>query len=116
LARVAGTLAAESSAIAAEDVGHGETALTPVMLDLIERAGSVGRAGSQSMLVVVPAGLDVDRLTDALQRVMDRHDVLRARLEMRSDGAPEDAFDGLPRRLVIPEPGAAGAVAAREPV
>uniref|UniRef100_UPI0015F00121 non-ribosomal peptide synthetase n=1 Tax=Amycolatopsis pittospori TaxID=2749434 RepID=UPI0015F00121 len=93
LARVAGSVAELDPADAAEDVPTGSIPLTPVMYDLAERTGSVTKAGSQSMLVAVPANLDLTRLAQALDLVMDRHPLLRARLEERAFAVPEPGSD-----------------------
>ncbi|MFC7730062.1 condensation domain-containing protein [Actinomadura keratinilytica] len=53
--------------------------LLPVMREAVER--SSGAAFYQSMLLSVPAGLDFDRLARAVGAVLDRHDMLRARLD-----------------------------------
>ncbi|NGN69626.1 amino acid adenylation domain-containing protein, partial [Streptomyces sp. A7024] len=73
--------------------GIGEIPLTPVMHELLDRAGpdKVGQA-VQSSLVVTPAGLDFTVLTQAVQALVDHHDILRARLEV----APQ-------RQLLVPE-------------
>ncbi|MFE2164045.1 amino acid adenylation domain-containing protein [Streptomyces sp. NPDC059447] len=98
LARVAGVPAATTGPGHARLSGVGSAPLTPVMRELVERAGPTALTGSfsQSMLLRVPAGLELPRLETALQRLLDHHDVLRARLEL-SDGAPSG--------LVIPEKG-----------
>ncbi|MEW2398055.1 amino acid adenylation domain-containing protein [Streptomyces sp. NPDC046862] len=59
--------------------GVGPVPLTPIMRWLLERGGPVGRF-SQSVLLTVPAGAGLPRLTDALQAVLDHHDMLRSRL------------------------------------
>ncbi len=82
------------------DEAAGPVPLTPVMQELAERTGTAARAGSQSMLLVAPAGLVLEPADEALQAVLDLHDVLRARLE------PEGS------ELVIPEAGADDASAA----
>ncbi|WP_345025594.1 condensation domain-containing protein, partial [Actinomadura keratinilytica] len=71
----------------------GRVPLLPVMREAIERSGGMALEGGffQSMLLAVPAGLDVDRLARAVGAVLDRHDMLRAR------------FDGT--ELVVPEAG-----------
>ncbi|MCM4076612.1 non-ribosomal peptide synthetase [Paractinoplanes hotanensis] len=69
----------------------GSAPLTPVMRSLFEVDGPI-RGYSQSMLLRAPDGLNAARLTEVLQAVVDRHDVLRARVT--ADG------------LDIPEPGA----------
>ncbi|MDN3356468.1 non-ribosomal peptide synthetase [Actinomadura sp. DC4] len=84
----AGIAAVAESDLAAspreEEAGDeaGRVPLTPVIRRRAERGGVAGLVGrfSQSMLVRAPAGLDADRLTAAVQAVVDRHDVLRARL------------------------------------
>ncbi|MFF4764856.1 condensation domain-containing protein, partial [Streptomyces sp. NPDC001292] len=66
--------------------------------ELADRSGSTVLTGafSQSMLLEVPAGLELPRLEAAVQRLLDHHDVLRARLEFA---------DGEPSALVVPEKG-----------
>ncbi|MFI5800203.1 amino acid adenylation domain-containing protein [Streptomyces sp. NPDC051677] len=59
--------------------GTGPVPLTPVMRWLLERGGPIGRF-SQSVLLTVPAGAGLPRLTDALQALLDHHDMLRSRL------------------------------------
>ncbi|MFE2325815.1 condensation domain-containing protein, partial [Streptomyces sp. NPDC059385] len=100
LGRVATTIAADSTVVVrVPDVGVGRVPLTPVMRELVERAGPTALTGSltQSMLVEVPAGLDLARLGAAVQELLDHHDVLRARLAL---------VDGGPDALVVPEKGA----------
>ncbi|MEV5576184.1 amino acid adenylation domain-containing protein [Spirillospora sp. NPDC052269] len=94
---------AELAAVA-QPVGEGErveaeapgAALGPVPPTPIMRwfGGLDGPTGdySQRMLLVTPPGLGVDRLTDALRRVLDHHDMLR--LRATADG-----------RFEVPEPG-----------
>ncbi|MDO0915184.1 amino acid adenylation domain-containing protein [Streptomyces sp. DT2A-34] len=59
--------------------GVGPVPLTPIMRWLLERGGPIGRF-SQSVLLTVPAGAGLPRLADALQAVLDHHDMLRSRL------------------------------------
>ncbi|MGW1751352.1 amino acid adenylation domain-containing protein [Streptomyces sp. NPDC002092] len=59
--------------------GVGTVPLTPIMRWLLERGGPIGRF-SQSVLLTVPADAGLPRLTDALQAVLDHHDMLRSRL------------------------------------
>ncbi|WP_327228399.1 amino acid adenylation domain-containing protein [Streptomyces platensis] len=66
--------------------GVGEVPLTPIVEWLQERGGTVD-GFSQSMLLRVPAGLGEQRLADALQMVLDRHDVLRMSVATGPDGA-----------------------------
>ncbi|KMS75296.1 hypothetical protein ACM01_09890 [Streptomyces viridochromogenes] len=63
----------------AEDDGVGALPLTPVMRWLLERGGPIDRL-SQSVLLTVPAGAELPRLTEALQALIDHHDMLRSRL------------------------------------
>ncbi|MFF4013374.1 amino acid adenylation domain-containing protein [Streptomyces sp. NPDC001717] len=100
LGRVATSTAADSTAVArVPDVGVGRVPLTPVMRELVERAGPTALTGSltQSMLVDVPARLDLSLLAAAVRALLDHHAVLRARLEL---------VDGGPDALVVPEKGA----------
>ncbi|MET8014857.1 condensation domain-containing protein, partial [Streptomyces sp. NPDC005271] len=103
LARIAETTGAEDAPAqpTVRDTGVGRAPLTPVMLDLVDRAGPDALTGvlSQSMLVETPAGMDEDHLVAAVQTLLDHHDVLRARLELSDD----------PPCLVVPEPGAPAA-------
>ena len=59
--------------------GVGEVVPTPVMHWVRERAGEFGRF-CQSVLLSAPGGLDEGRLVAVVQAVLDRHDMLRARL------------------------------------
>ncbi|MFF5078189.1 amino acid adenylation domain-containing protein [Actinoplanes sp. NPDC000266] len=59
-------------------VAVGEVPLTPIMAWLREQDTPIGTF-SQSVLLRVPAALTREALTGALQAVLDRHDVLRAR-------------------------------------
>ncbi|MEU9993555.1 condensation domain-containing protein, partial [Streptomyces sp. NPDC048045] len=77
LAAVAGSL--DQVVGEGPDLGIGEVPLTPAVHWLRERGGPIGRF-NQSMLVQAPAGLTEDRLTAALQTLLDHHDALRARL------------------------------------
>ncbi|MFJ3804018.1 amino acid adenylation domain-containing protein, partial [Streptomyces sp. NPDC090088] len=63
------------------DTGVGEVPLTPVMRELLDRVGPerVGRIVQPGVLTV-PPGLDREALVDAVQAVVNRHEVLRARL------------------------------------
>ncbi|MES5820832.1 amino acid adenylation domain-containing protein [Streptomyces sp. RG80] len=61
------------------DAPTGTLPLTPAMHRLLERGGPIA-AFSQSVLLLVPADADEERLTAALQAVLDHHDVLRLRL------------------------------------
>ncbi len=82
--------------------GVGHVPLMPVAQWWLDRLGSDLRgldSFSQATLLNAPHGLrSVEQLTAALQVVLDRHDILRARLEL--DGE---------RRLVVGEPGSVAA-------
>ncbi|MQA27019.1 MAG: non-ribosomal peptide synthetase, partial [Micromonosporaceae bacterium] len=81
------------------DVPVGTVPLTPVMLELAEKAGAAALSGavSQSMLIETPVGLEYSRLVAATQALLDHHDMLRARL---ADG-----------HLVVPAKGEAASAA-----
>ena len=66
--------------------GVGPLALTPVMRWLLERAGPGFARLSQTMSLDLPPGIDRRRLAEAVQAVLDRHDMLRARLGRSADG------------------------------
>ncbi|MFK3979740.1 amino acid adenylation domain-containing protein [Micromonospora sp. NPDC050397] len=71
--------------------------LTPVMRWLRELTGPI--AGfNQSVVLRVPAGAGTDRLAGALRSVLDRHDMLRARLDR--GGSDADGWT-----LRVPAPG-----------
>ncbi|WP_240930238.1 non-ribosomal peptide synthetase, partial [Streptomyces coryli] len=97
LAAVSGSVV--DGAATAGDSGIGQIPLTPVMHELLDRAGpdKVGQA-VQTSLVAAPAGLDFATLTQAVQALVDHHDILRARLEV----APQ-------RQLLVPETASAEA-------
>ncbi|MEU5164651.1 amino acid adenylation domain-containing protein, partial [Streptomyces sp. NPDC020875] len=78
--------------------GVGDVPLTPVMLDFGVDGPGFGEF-HQSTVVRTPAGATTDSLVRTLQAVLDRHDMLRARLA----GTGPDA------RLVVPEPGSVSA-------
>ncbi len=77
-------LPADSAASTAPDVPTGSVEPTPIMHWLRERGRHID-GFSQSMLLQVPAGLDVDVLAGALQTVIDHHDALRLRLSVEDD-------------------------------
>jgi amino acid adenylation domain-containing protein/non-ribosomal peptide synthase protein (TIGR01720 family) len=60
--------------------GVGPVPLTPIMRWSEERAG-VGARFVMAMVAQTPAGLSHDGLVSLVQAIMDRHDMLRARLE-----------------------------------
>ncbi|MGI5430033.1 amino acid adenylation domain-containing protein [Streptomyces sp. CA-179760] len=104
-----GTVDGSADGVGADGVhdvnGVGPVPLTPIMRWLLERGGPIGRF-SQSVLLTVPAGAGLPRLTDALQAVLDHHDMLRSRLtpSMELDVSPAGgvrAADLLDRRDVF---------------
>ena len=64
---------------AVEDVGTGDVPATPIVRWLLD-GGTPVRGYYQSMVLWTPAGADLDRLTGAVQALLDRHDLLRATL------------------------------------
>jgi hypothetical protein len=80
-----------------DDAGTGSFPLTPVMRWLSEVPGPID-GFNQSAVVQVPVGLDRDRLLAALQAVVDRHDLLRARLDRTGEWS-----------MVVPPPGSSRA-------
>ena len=99
LARVAEPIN-EADAAGVEDIPFGPVPLTPVMRELAERAGSAARSGNQAMLLTSPPDLSLDQLTVIVQAMLDRHDVLRARLDSDVE------------QLMIPEESASSAATA----
>jgi amino acid adenylation domain-containing protein/non-ribosomal peptide synthase protein (TIGR01720 family) len=84
---------AEGVRAEADGAGIGELAPTPIMHWLRELGGPLGRF-SQAALVTTPATLSAGSLAEVLRAVLDRHDMLRARL-----------VDGPDWRLVVAPPG-----------
>ncbi|WP_164873333.1 amino acid adenylation domain-containing protein [Rhodococcus xishaensis] len=81
LAAVAATV--DESGTAVEELpggGIGRVTTTPIVRWLVGRGGPWSRL-SQSVCVTVPAGLAQRDLHSALQAVLDRHDMLRARFD-----------------------------------
>ncbi|WP_336081221.1 amino acid adenylation domain-containing protein [Nocardia sp. SSK8] len=74
--------------------GVGELPLTPIVRYMIDRGGDFGRF-VQTAVLELPVGIDRARLVATLTAVIDRHDMLRARLER----------DGDDWRLRVAEPG-----------
>ncbi|MCJ0904292.1 non-ribosomal peptide synthetase [Rhodococcus sp. ARC_M6] len=65
--------------------GVGEVPLTPIMHWLLERGGSGFERFSQAVMLGLPVGIDRPTLSGVVQAVLDRHDMLRARLSRHSD-------------------------------
>ncbi|NUP22295.1 MAG: amino acid adenylation domain-containing protein, partial [Streptomyces sp.] len=78
----------------------GEVPLTPVMREVLDRVGADGvREVVQSMVVEAPAGLDEVALRGAVAALVERHEVLRARL------VAERGVLVVPERLLVPVEG-----------
>ncbi|MGH3838725.1 MAG: condensation domain-containing protein, partial [Pseudonocardiaceae bacterium] len=71
----------------APGAGVGVVVLTPIMRWLGERGGPIDRF-SMGVVVQAPAGLDSEGLAGVVQAVLDRHDLLRARLERSDSDGP----------------------------
>lgn len=80
-----------------EGTGTGRVPFTPIMRWLAELGGP-SQGFSQSVLMQVPAGLEWPRLVASLQAVLDRHDMLRARLDRAGERAAGWS-------LLVPPPG-----------
>ncbi|WP_433657309.1 amino acid adenylation domain-containing protein [Nocardia sp. CA-128927] len=74
--------------------GIGEVPLTPMMRYLIEQGGRVPRSARTAVLEL-PVGIERAQLVATLTAVVDRHDMLRARLVNDADGP----------HLLVREPG-----------
>ncbi|MFJ3506580.1 amino acid adenylation domain-containing protein [Streptomyces luteogriseus] len=69
----------------APDAGIGPLPMTPIMHRLRERGGALDPF-HQSVLLKVPGGLGLARLTAVTQAALDRHDALRMRVIRHADG------------------------------
>ncbi|MEU0518088.1 non-ribosomal peptide synthase/polyketide synthase [Streptosporangium sp. NPDC006007] len=120
LAAVAGTPGPDAGNPVAGD-GTGTVPLTPIMHALRERGGPI-RGYHQAALLQTPATMDEAGLRSVLQAVVDRHDMLRARLERtRGDSAgqwslrvPVPGTVDVASRLVRVDTAATGETALRE--
>ncbi|MEU5840866.1 amino acid adenylation domain-containing protein [Rhodococcus sp. NPDC047139] len=65
------------------EVALGEVPATPIVHDMLDRGGPYARY-AQSRLLLAPAGLTVDRLTEGVQVLLDTHDALRAVFDARA--------------------------------
>jgi amino acid adenylation domain-containing protein/non-ribosomal peptide synthase protein (TIGR01720 family) len=100
----------------AADPAVGAVQPTPVMRALAERAGGgqvLGGRFAQWMVLSVPDGLGQERLAGALAALVDRHGMLRSRLDAAADGtwqllvaerSPADPA-GWVRRVAADRPG-----------
>ncbi|WP_431782701.1 amino acid adenylation domain-containing protein [Streptomyces chumphonensis] len=77
---VAGIAARARTLETADGPAVGDAPLTPVMRDLLRRAGAAADGFCQWVEVCVPAGGDEAAWRSVLDAVLARHDVLRARL------------------------------------
>ncbi|MCQ9133436.1 non-ribosomal peptide synthetase, partial [Streptomyces hilarionis] len=115
VARIAAAARTAAPAVPlAQDVATGPLLPTPVMADLRDLGGPVD-GYHQSMLLVVPAGLGAERLTAALQAVLDRHDALRLTLDQEG-GLGIPAPGGVTATVRRVDAAGAGADALREAI
>ncbi|WP_241385590.1 non-ribosomal peptide synthetase [Rhodococcus sp. CH91] len=73
----------------------GEVPATPIVHDMLDRGGPYARY-AQSRLLLAPAGLTLDALTEGVQALLDTHDALRAMFDDRTrvlDIRPVGAVD-----------------------
>ncbi|MFF4169351.1 amino acid adenylation domain-containing protein [Streptomyces sp. NPDC001744] len=83
------------------DDGVGTMPLTPIAAWFLDRPGPTD-GYNQSAVVRTPAGADGERLTAALQLLVDHHDMLRVRVTRTAGG--EAALETLPRGTVPVRP------------
>ncbi|CAM4501450.1 non-ribosomal peptide synthetase [Nocardia ninae] len=67
--------------------GVGELPLTPIVRYMLERGGDYRRF-AQTAVLELPVGIDRAQIVATLAAVVDRHDMLRARLSPDEHGAP----------------------------
>ncbi|MDI9917419.1 non-ribosomal peptide synthetase [Rhodococcus sp. IEGM 1379] len=67
--------------------GVGEVPVTPIVHWLLERGGSGFGRFSQAVMLSLPVGIDRPTLSGVVQAVLDRHDMLRARLSRKPDAS-----------------------------
>ncbi|WP_207835733.1 non-ribosomal peptide synthetase [Williamsia soli] len=105
LAKVAGTDPADD--VRLEELpggGTGSLPLTPVMRDMVQRPGGFGRF-SQSLVLVLPDGIDRAGIVATLSATIDHHDALRAVLTdagLEIQPAGSVAVDRLVRHVEVP--------------
>ncbi|MFC8351050.1 amino acid adenylation domain-containing protein [Streptomyces sp. NPDC057280] len=96
----AGAVGGAAEGVRPVDSAVGEVPLTPVMREVLDRVGVDGvREVVQSMVVEAPAGLNEVALRNAVAALVERHEVLRARL------VAEPGVLVVPERLVVPVEG-----------
>ncbi|MBY8883143.1 non-ribosomal peptide synthetase, partial [Actinacidiphila acidipaludis] len=69
------------------DTGVGTVPLTPVIHEMRERGGPIGRF-SQTSYLNAPAGMTAEQLETIVRTLLDHHDVLRMRLVRPDGGGP----------------------------
>ncbi|WP_160103359.1 amino acid adenylation domain-containing protein, partial [Rhodococcus sp. T7] len=118
VAGLAATAGTDDEAVVLDELpggGIGEIVLTPIVRWMLARGGDFRRY-AQSALFTLPATMTEDTLTRALQAVLDRHDVLRARLYRTSSAQPgwsmEVQAEGSVRAATVLRGGRADAVGA----
>ncbi|MFI9407607.1 amino acid adenylation domain-containing protein [Nocardia sp. NPDC052316] len=67
--------------------GVGEVPLTPIVHYMLERGGDYRRF-AQTAVLELPVGIDRSQVVATLAAVVDRHDMLRARLSPDENGSP----------------------------
>ncbi|MFD4352671.1 amino acid adenylation domain-containing protein [Nocardia sp. NPDC058518] len=75
--------------------GVGDMPVPPIVHYMLERGGNYDRF-AQTAVLELPVGIDRAQIVGTLAAVVDRHDMLRARLTTAENGAP---------RLLVGEPG-----------
>ncbi|OBG90889.1 non-ribosomal peptide synthetase, partial [Mycobacterium sp. E3251] len=101
VARLARVVEVADAGADVADEGVGPVTVTPIMhwLQGLERAGGQVDQFNQTMLVQAPAGVGEADVLVVLQALLDRHGMLRLRLDTGSDGWS----------LTVPEPGSVDA-------
>ena len=103
VAGLAAVARASTVEVAAGDDGTGTVPLTPI-LHWVRDGGGQLDGYNQSVLLQVPPGLGEERLATALRAVLDRHDMLRARLAGDTlDVPPPGNAPVAVRRVAVPE-------------
>ncbi|MFD2474610.1 amino acid adenylation domain-containing protein [Amycolatopsis silviterrae] len=103
-----------AEAAAPEIAAVGSMPLTPVMHWLRELDGPIARF-SQAQLLVTPPGLTLAELTGRIQDVLDRHDLLRARLAGSALEVPPPGTVRAEDVLSLGEPDVEAAAATLDP-
>jgi non-ribosomal peptide synthase protein (TIGR01720 family) len=85
IAAAAGVVGGDAGRTA--DTGVGPVPLTPIIHELRERGGPIGRF-SQTSYLNAPAGMTAEQLEATVQALLDHHDALRMRLVRPTGGGP----------------------------